>query len=354
MFFFISGNILIHHTRNTAQKQWAETQVLTLSGVARVFNTKKQLLQALGDFPRAWSILLEFIENAALSKNNEVSIAALKSFQEIIYSSKNQNTDSKTISDDKEIWTTAWKIWVKIGTDITVPVFENEGQEEYVPSQAFLTAFIHIFPYVFQHIKNNFTLEDLKQLGTILSNVVSVPFYGESLPYIISTSSDVSLTPLNDGVVHAVQLLQKEALQRNNSKMIVEIFKLLLTFAKFTCSPPPLSKENKQQNKVKDLLMMNYVPFGEKAITMVVKLYDITSDDPEVVNANVLKEIIAALHTPLALKYNCVSDSVWKLAANSLISVLKVGLKVARDHTNQSLMWSELNNTLNDFLFPKT
>lgn len=31
-----TGNILIHHSRNTAQKQWAETQVLTLSGVSRV------------------------------------------------------------------------------------------------------------------------------------------------------------------------------------------------------------------------------------------------------------------------------------------------------------------------------
>jgi hypothetical protein len=27
------GNILIHHSRNTAQKQWAETQVMTLSNV---------------------------------------------------------------------------------------------------------------------------------------------------------------------------------------------------------------------------------------------------------------------------------------------------------------------------------
>lgn len=80
-----SGNILIHHSRNTAQKQWAETQVLTLSGVARVFNTKRALLQQLGDFARAWSLLLEFIENAALSKSNEVSLAALKSFQEILY-----------------------------------------------------------------------------------------------------------------------------------------------------------------------------------------------------------------------------------------------------------------------------
>jgi hypothetical protein len=45
-----------------------------LSGVARVFNTKRQLLQSLGDFLRAWTLLLEFVENSALSKNNEVSM----------------------------------------------------------------------------------------------------------------------------------------------------------------------------------------------------------------------------------------------------------------------------------------
>lgn len=88
-----TGNILIHHSRNTAQKQWAETQVLTLSGVSRVFNTKRHMLQTLGDFIRAWSLLLEFIENAALSKSNEVSLAALKSFQEILYNKPNTERD---------------------------------------------------------------------------------------------------------------------------------------------------------------------------------------------------------------------------------------------------------------------
>nr|CAH7751143.1 unnamed protein product [Callosobruchus chinensis] len=348
------GNILIHHTRNTAQKQWAETQVLTLSGVARVFNTKRQLLQALGDFPRAWSILLEFIENAALSKNNEVSIAALKSLQEILFISKNQNADNK-LSEDKDIWAIAWKVWVKIGTEITIPATEHDGQEEfYLPSQAFLTALVQIFPSVFQHIKANFTLDDLKQLGMVLSNTVSVPFYGESMPYIISASSDLSLTPLNDGVLHVMELLQKEAMHRNNSKMIPEIFKLLLTFAKFTCSPPVLYKDNKG-GKLTDVVTMNYVPFGEKSITMVVKLYEKTAEHAEVINSNILTEIIATLHTPLALKYNCVSDTIWKLAASSLITILKVGLKVARVHSNQfSSMWNELYNTLNDFLFPTT
>ncbi|KAJ8951458.1 hypothetical protein NQ318_006891 [Aromia moschata] len=350
------GNILIHHTRNTAQKQWAETQVLTLSGVARVFNTKRQLLQALGDFPRAWSILLEFIEHAALSKNNEVSIAALKSFQEILFLSKTQSVDNKVILEDKEIWAIAWKIWIKIGTEITIPAMESEVHDDfYLPSQTFLTSLVQIFPNVFQHIKANFTLDDLKQLSTVLSNAVSVPVYGETTPYIISASSDLSLTPLHDGVLHAVELLQKEAMQRNNSKMIPELFKLLLTFAKFTCSPPIFSKIENKQTKISDWVTMNYIPFGEKSVTMVVKLYEKTAELPDVINANILKEIIVALHTPLALKYNCVSNSVWKLAANSLITILKVGLKVARSQGNQfSSMWDELAKTLNDFLFPNT
>ena len=58
----------------------------------KVFNTKRDLIQMLGDFDRAWSLILEFIQNAALSKNGEVSLAALKSLQEIMY----HNADAKT------------------------------------------------------------------------------------------------------------------------------------------------------------------------------------------------------------------------------------------------------------------
>ena len=72
------GALLIHHSRNTEHKQWAETQVLTISGVARVFVTKRSLLHTLGDFPKAWRLLLEHVERLALSSTQEVSLAALK------------------------------------------------------------------------------------------------------------------------------------------------------------------------------------------------------------------------------------------------------------------------------------
>ena len=40
-----SGNILMHHSRDTAEKQWAETRVLTLAGVARTFTAQRKVLQ---------------------------------------------------------------------------------------------------------------------------------------------------------------------------------------------------------------------------------------------------------------------------------------------------------------------
>jgi len=60
------------------------------------------LLQTIGDFPRAIALLLEFIECSALSKSNEVSLAALKSFQEILY---NKSINSiKTNGENDDLW----------------------------------------------------------------------------------------------------------------------------------------------------------------------------------------------------------------------------------------------------------
>lgn len=119
----------------------------------------------LGDFPRAWSLLLEFIENAALSKSNEVSLAALKSFQEILYN-KPEDTDASLdlnvtivptkpeVVDNIDIWNVAWRVWLTIGTESTRPPdnLPDKSDDIYIPSQAFLTALVQIFPALFQHI----------------------------------------------------------------------------------------------------------------------------------------------------------------------------------------------------------
>lgn len=79
-------NFLMHHSRDTAEKQWAETSVLTLSGVTRVFNSKCWILMKLpGDeFHKMWLFLLNIIESLALSQNSEIALSALRGFHELL------------------------------------------------------------------------------------------------------------------------------------------------------------------------------------------------------------------------------------------------------------------------------
>jgi len=51
-----------------------QIKVSTLYGLARVFNAEKYSMTVGGDFVKAWTLLLEYMEKAALNRNVEVCI----------------------------------------------------------------------------------------------------------------------------------------------------------------------------------------------------------------------------------------------------------------------------------------
>uniref|UniRef100_A0A3Q2E9D7 Protein MON2 homolog n=1 Tax=Cyprinodon variegatus TaxID=28743 RepID=A0A3Q2E9D7_CYPVA len=363
------GNILIHHSRDTAEKQWAETWVLTLAGVARIFNTRRYLLQQLGDFFEAWEVLLNHIQSAALSKNNEVSLAALKSFQEILqivtpvkdsdkagdalaamgvppvlidplsasgpgrplvrsdslverltrYNGAElqaQPPGEESALEDSALWWSAWNTWYRTGTESTRPPSGPAEKLAFIPSQPFLTALIQIFPALYQHIKANFSMDDLKKLGVILHGAVSVPISSDASPFILPSYTEATLTSLQEAVLTSLDVLQKA-----------------------------------------EWVALNYVPFAERSLEVVVDLYHKTACHKAVINEKVLQSIIKTLRMPLGLKYACPSESTWKLAVSSLLKVLSIGLPVARQHASSGKfdsMWPELANAFEDFLFTKS
>uniref|UniRef100_I3MZG0 Protein MON2 homolog n=1 Tax=Ictidomys tridecemlineatus TaxID=43179 RepID=I3MZG0_ICTTR len=379
------GNILIHHSRDTAEKQWAETWVLTLAGVARIFNTRRYLLQPLGDFSRAWDVLLDHIQSAALSKNNEVSLAALKSFQEILQivspvrdSDKPEtspvvnvpvpvligpisgpglsrpfirtdsigerlgrysNSEPPIVTDELEdlnLWWAAWNTWYRIGSESTKPPITFD-KLTFIPSQPFLTALIQIFPALYQHIKTSFNMDDLQKLGVILHSAVSVPISSDASPFILPSYTEAVLTSLQEAVLTALDVLQKAC---------------LLAFVEFSCKPPQYGQletkhiANAKYNQA-EWVALNYVPFAERSLEVVVDLYQKTA----------YYLYFQALRVPLSLKYSCPSESTWKLAVSSLLKVLSIGLPVARQHASSGKfdsMWPELANTFEDFLFTKS
>lgn len=79
-------HMLIHHSRNTAQKQWDETLVLVLGGVARILRSFFPFLRSLSNFWSGWESLLLFVKNSILNGSKEVALAAINCLQTPILS----------------------------------------------------------------------------------------------------------------------------------------------------------------------------------------------------------------------------------------------------------------------------
>ncbi|XP_014754709.1 protein MON2 homolog isoform X3 [Brachypodium distachyon] len=77
-------HMLIHHSRNTAQKQWDETIVLLLGGIARLLRSFFPLLQQLSKFSSGWALLLAFVKNSILNGSKEVALAAINCLQTFV------------------------------------------------------------------------------------------------------------------------------------------------------------------------------------------------------------------------------------------------------------------------------
>lgn len=218
-----------------------------------------------GDFFKAWEVLLDHIQSAALSKNNEVSLAALKSFQEILQivtpvkdadvgkpdalaamgvpsvlvdgalaavgpgrpllrsdslaerlAQRYMNSAATQPPpppaeelDDSALWWSAWNTWYRTGTECTRPPPPGADKPSFIPSQPFLTALVQIFPALYQHVKGGFSMEDLRKLGIILHGAVSVPISSDASPFILPSYTEAVLTSLQEAVLTALDVLQK-------------------------------------------------------------------------------------------------------------------------------------------------
>ncbi|KAJ4841109.1 hypothetical protein Tsubulata_003740 [Turnera subulata] len=74
-------HMLIHHSRNTAQKQWDETLVLVLGGIARLLRSFFPFISSLPNFWSGWESLVLFVKNSIVNGSKEVAIAGISCLQ---------------------------------------------------------------------------------------------------------------------------------------------------------------------------------------------------------------------------------------------------------------------------------
>lgn len=94
----VDSQLIVHHSRNTPRKQWNETRVLALEGVASVLSIAlpiladlrdlqgKPVLLLLADNERngLWGNMLQLASTAAASQDSEVALAGIASLLELL------------------------------------------------------------------------------------------------------------------------------------------------------------------------------------------------------------------------------------------------------------------------------
>lgn len=109
--------------------------------------------------------------------------------------------------------------------------------------------------------------------------------------------------------IYTHQLFHQEATKEDStlSHLIPAIFRQLLVFSKFACTPPALqiSEQHNKYSKTTnhyggnnssvEVVSMNYIPFGEKSISICVKLYQSTATEESVMQEHILHEIIKVI-----------------------------------------------------------
>jgi hypothetical protein len=75
--------LLVHHTRDTALKQWSETRVLVFHAVCRLVGVFMPFVSPSSRSDEACMTVLDALSAAATSRTQEVSVSALQAFSEL-------------------------------------------------------------------------------------------------------------------------------------------------------------------------------------------------------------------------------------------------------------------------------
>ncbi|WKY07427.1 hypothetical protein Q1695_007124 [Nippostrongylus brasiliensis] len=375
-----SGALLMHHSRDTQQKQWTETCIHTLSAASKIFVAQRKALLAMEDFGSAWEALLSYLEWASCYHNAELSLSAIKCFQEVLLGkisaqtldiNTRERTNSLENSADDVVpylplpqWIESWNAWQRISRGLArmgsgVPASEGAEKSPYVPGPSHLTTLLHIFPPLFDHVARHIPAEELmaEQLPSVLESLVNVPVPSEQVPFVVhSTQSHMS--PTQEAVLEAIRSIYNECMSPGSPlrDTLADQIRQLIRFSAMAVKTPsglrPSSSSSSGQKDFREWALQWIIPFAETSLRMAVEFFSATVAFPEIIRSLVVVDIVKFLGEPLYMKYSCLSPTTWKLAASSLMTVLKIAVPLGRQQVDHfAPLWPAICDTLEKFLF---
>lgn len=123
------------------------------------------------------------------------------------------------------VWCRTWQAWESIGTLMVTQALPGEdklctaiqSQDESkrillnrLPTQAFLSHFLEVFPYVFFHLKPNFTDQNLQVLCQILTSALLMPATKDVSPFLVPSSNENLMTSVQKLILRSLAIVFTE------------------------------------------------------------------------------------------------------------------------------------------------
>lgn len=349
-----ASGFMVHHSRDTEDKQWDATKVLILTGISSVFQDFLSDLYQLEHFSRGFALMLAHLEDSCLRSSQELSLASIKSLNTII----SVSPDFENPSQLMDLWRKAWNTWEVIGFGIShcaddevtsdlsnskkiVRSFENEAElhsltlslssSSIAPisddfTQETLTAFVSMFGTLYKLIAPTFTLDDVSSLLSILRHVLVYPSSPQYRP-------DVDhLSPLQAAVLEAIQAVDMN--MDGVSPLVLADLAEYMTLA-FLSAPDDGQNKNGVPPSQRKFSTVTYIALNKKCSALIAELFKAHVSDVSLYKEGVFEQIIGAYGLPMKLKYDCPAaykhkddkTPLWKIATHGVLGILKIGLE---------------------------
>uniref|UniRef100_A0AC34Q294 Protein MON2 homolog n=1 Tax=Panagrolaimus sp. JU765 TaxID=591449 RepID=A0AC34Q294_9BILA len=391
-----SENFLVHHSRDTPAKQWAETTVRILAGIVRIFNSQRPHLELQDDFFTSWMTILHTLECAATFNNPEISLAGLNAFLELhlgkiasdvpenaIIKSKKAESDIKikadspvlsktpsTTSKDEEVkenesgllpplptkfYCESFNICCRIGEVITFArVFQGTIEViRFLPNSYHFSTYLKCFLILFIRIKNALDPIYLKNgFLNVLKRIACAPRSPDQPAF---QTTNTELSPTHEAVYETLNVILKENLKKSSpyQNYLPHTLRLLFEFSNYSIKSPS-TDFIVHPSKILTLMSYNLTPFAELCLKTAVDTYRKSFSWRPVIEEKIFVDFVKTLKEPLSLRYSIPDQNIWMNALTSFNEVSRLSFNVVRDNVQLfDGLWDVYADVLDKFIFCK-
>ncbi|KAG6010887.1 hypothetical protein E4U21_002556 [Claviceps maximensis] len=271
---------------------WHGTAVVVLDGVSALLANHIDVLTSHPAFDQLWRDLLKHFAILLDFEILEINTATFKALSHIL----SQTGVDKQSVFNKTTVEIAWDLWAR-----SVPVSQDKSRD----NQGCLIAYVAALREIYQLMHADITVNNVRRMLTLLQQTVegaTVSTYVQDVEH---------STNLQGQVLASVAMIRTDV-----EGVPSAIIKQVSQFIKLAYNPKLFMSGSKR----------TYVAMSKASIQFLEKTILNHATEKDVYNSGAFSGALAALHQPIALKYDfpMVTKSVqpWRMATTSVLSIL--------------------------------